>query len=180
MLRRSFFHAGALLAALTALRPAASEADAAPKLTADDYIEIQQLYAAYAHALDKGESERFASTFVLDGEFTGGRGPGRGGEARNPIKGKNALLEMGGRGGLRHFNANLLITPTPEGAKGSVYLLLFDARNVPATIVETAIYEDTLVKTSQGWKFKKRLVWRDDDDITPFKPKPLPQALQAR
>jgi hypothetical protein len=55
------------LAALTALRPAASEADAAPKLTADDYIEIQQLYAAYAHALDKGESERFASTFVLDG-----------------------------------------------------------------------------------------------------------------
>jgi SnoaL-like domain len=87
---------------------------------------------------------------------------------------------MGGRGGLRHFNANLLITPTPEGAKGSVYLLLFDARNVPATIVETAIYEDTLVKTSQGWKFKKRLVWRDDDDITPFKPKPLPQALQAR
>ena len=57
MLRRSLFSSGAILAALAALRPAAA-ADAAPKLTADDYIEIQQLYANYAHALDKGESER--------------------------------------------------------------------------------------------------------------------------
>src|SRR5271163_2172803 len=130
MLRRSLFSAGALLAALAALRPAAAaEARIAPKLTADDYIEIQQLYAGYAHALDKGEGERFAATFVLDGEFTGGRGPGRGGEARNPIKGKDAFLEMGSRGGLRHFNANLVITPTPDGAQGSVYLLLFNPRN---------------------------------------------------
>jgi hypothetical protein len=181
MLRRSLFSAGALLAALPVLRPAAADADrTAEKLTADDYIEIQQLYANYAHALDKGEGGRFASTFVLDGEFTGGRGPGRGGEVRNPIKGEDALLKMGSRGGLRHFNANLVITPIPEGAKGSVYLLLFNARNIPATIVETAIYEDTLVKTAQGWKFKKRVVWRDDDDITPFKPKPLPQLQENK
>jgi len=92
----------------------------------------------------------------------------------------DALSQMGSRGGSRHFNANLVITPTPEGAKGSVYLLLFNARNIPATIVETAIYDDTLVKTPQGWKFKRRVVWRDDDDITPFKPKPLPQAQESR
>src|ERR1043166_7598117 len=42
MLRRSLFSSGAILAALAALRPAAA-ADAAPKLTADDYVEIQQL-----------------------------------------------------------------------------------------------------------------------------------------
>jgi hypothetical protein len=181
MLRRSLFSAGALLAALPALRPAAAGGEGtAEKLTADDYIEIQQLYANYAHALDKGEGERFASTFVLDGEFTGGRGPGRGGEVRNPIKGEDALLKMGSRGGLRHFNANLAITPMPGGAKGSVYLLLFNVRNIPATIVETAIYEDMLVKTAHGWKFKKRVVWRDDDDITPFKPKPLPQVQENK
>ena len=173
MLRRHFFSAGVMLAALTALRPGAATAEAGipAKLTADDYIEIQQLYANYAHALDKGEGEAFASTFVLDGEFIGGRGPGRGNEVRIPIKG-DGLLKMGSNGGSRHFNANLVITPTPEGAKGSVYLLLFNARTTPATIVETAIYDDTLVKTPQGWKFKKRIVWRDDDDITPFKPKP--------
>jgi hypothetical protein len=179
MLRRSLFSAGAMLAALAALRPAAAAgAGAAPKLTADDYVEIQQLYASYAHALDKGE--RFASTFVLDGEFTGGRGPGRGSEVRTPAKGKDALFKMGSRGGSRHFTANLVITPTAEGAKGSVYLLLFNARNVPATIVETAIYDDTLVKTPQGWRFHRRVVWRDDDDISPFKPKPLPQAPENK
>ena len=118
MLRRSLFSAGAMLAALAALRPAAAaDAGAAPKLTADDYVEIQQLYANYAHALDKGEGERFASTFVLDGEFTGGRGPGRGSEVRTPAKGKDALLKMGSRGGSRHFTANLVITPTAGGCE---------------------------------------------------------------
>jgi hypothetical protein len=144
------------------------------KLSADDYVAIQQLYATFAHALDKGEGERFAATFIEEGEFTGGRGPGRGAEVRTPIKGTEALTRMGSRGGTRHFTANLIITPTPEGVKGTCYLLLFNARNIPATITETAIYDDTLVKTAQGWKFKSRVVWRDDDDSTPFKPKPLP------
>ena len=81
MLQRSFVPAVVLLAAVTTLVPvAAAETGAAPKSIADDYIEIQQLYANYAHALDRGEGERFASTFVRDHEFTGGRGPGRGGE----------------------------------------------------------------------------------------------------
>ncbi len=91
-------------------------------------------------------------------------------------------MRMGSRGGTRHFVANLIITPTPEGAKGSCYLLLYSARTIPPSFTETAIYDDTLVKTPQGWKFKKRVVWRDDDDITPFKPKPLPegQAKQGK
>ena len=53
---------------------------------------------------------------------------------------------------------------------------VFAARTIPPSFTETAIYDDTLVKTPQGWKFKKRVVWRDDDDITPFKPKPLPES----
>jgi hypothetical protein len=44
--------------------------------------------------------------------------------------------------------------------------------------VEVAVYNDTLVKTKEGWKFKKRVVWRDDDDITPFKPKPMSPAAE--
>ena len=94
--------------------------------------------------------------------------------ARTPLKGTDALTRMGSVGGGRHFTANLTVTPTPDGARGSCYLLLFDARHVPATLTETAIYDDTLVRTPQGWRFKKRVVWRDDDDISPFKPKPRP------
>jgi hypothetical protein len=144
-------------------------------LTAQDYLEIQQLYATYSHALDKAEGTRFAATFTPDGEFTRGRPAGRGSEVRTPLKGTEALTRMGSSvGGGRHFTANLTITPTAEGAMGSCYLLLFDARSVPATVTETAIYDDTLVKTAQGWRFKKRVVWRDDDDISPYKAKPRP------
>ena len=80
------FSCSRFVGCVTTLVPgAAAETGAAPKAIADDYIEIEQLYA-----LDRGESERFASTFVLDREFTG-----RGGEVLSPIKGKDALLQMG-------------------------------------------------------------------------------------
>ena len=154
---------------------AAQQSKAVAPLTMQDQLEIQTLYATYAHALDKGEGERFAATFTPDGEFTGGRGPGRATEVRTPRKGTEELKKMGMNGGGRHFISNIVLTPTPEGADGSAYLLLYNARTVPPTFVETAIYEDKLVKTSHGWRFKKRIVWRDDDDITPFKPKPRTQ-----
>jgi actinorhodin biosynthesis protein ActVIA len=150
----------------------AQQKSARGMLTPQDYVEIQQLYATYSHALDKAEGDRFAATFTADGEFTRGRPVGRASEVRTPLKGTEALTRMGSVGGGRHFTANLTVTPTPDGARGSCYLLLFDARNVPATLTETAIYDDTLVRTPQGWRFKKRVVWRDDDDISPFKPKP--------
>jgi hypothetical protein len=149
-------------------------------LPAADYVEIQQLYATYCHALDKGDADLFSSVWTDDGEFTGGRGPGRATDERKPRKGKPALHQMGSNGGTRHFNATLVVTPTPEGAKGAVYLMLYSARTNPPSFVETAIYDDTLVKTPQGWKFKKRVVWRDDDDITPFKPKPQSAAPAAQ
>ncbi len=173
MLRRSILSVGALLlAASGATTATAQPAARSRKLTPEDDMEIRALYATYCHALDKGLGELFASVWTDDGEFTGGRGPGRGAEVRTPRKGKAALTTMGNTSGTRHFNTNLLLTPTAEGAKGTCYLLLYTARTNPPTFVETAIYDDTLVRTPQGWKFKKRIVWRDDDDITPFKPMP--------
>jgi 3-phenylpropionate/cinnamic acid dioxygenase small subunit len=153
------------------------------KFTADDYVQIEQLYTNYALAMDMSEGERLAALFVEDGEFTNGRAAGRAAETRKPSTGREELRragQVGTRLGLyfRHFTTNIVITPTAEGAKGSCYLLLFNAKTAPATLTETAIYDDTLVKTAQGWKFKKRVVWRADDDITPFKAKPLPP--QAR
>lgn len=153
----------------------AQQKKAPAALTAQDYFEIQQLYATYAHTLDAAQGERFAATFTPDGEFTRGRPQGEATATRTPLKGTEALIRMGSVGGGRHFTVNLVITPTPEGANGSCYLLLFNARNIPATITETAIYDDKLVKTKEGWRFKRRVVWRDDDDISPFKPKPLSQ-----
>jgi hypothetical protein len=147
----------------------------APTLSTDDYVAIQQLYARFNTALDTGKAQQFADTWTDDGEFIGGRGPGRGSEVRTPIQGRAELVAMGQRAGVgtRHFVANLVLTPTAEGARATCYLVLLNARNSPPSITETAIYEDTLVRTAQGWKFRKRINWRDDDDISPYRPKPL-------
>jgi hypothetical protein len=185
MLRRNIILAGANLMALAGAVDAAGAAPSdladamgipGQKVSVEDYIEILQLYNRYCHALDMGSGEAFASTFTDDGEFTGGRPAGHPNDDRTPRKGKEALTQMGSRGGTRHFTANLVVTKTPEGAKGSCYLLLYSARTIPDSWTEVSVYDDTLVKTPEGWKFKKRVVWRDDDDITPFKPKPLPAA----
>lgn len=179
MLARSLIAAAALTLSLAGPTRASAATPSAVKLTADDYIEIQQLYAAYAHALDTGDGARFAQTFTEDGEFTGGRPAGHAQDVRKSTRGRAALQAMGSRGGSRHFTANLTITPTANGAHGSCYLLLFDVHSTPARMLETAIYDDTLVKTPQGWKFAKRTVWRDDDDISPYRPNPVAAAPGA-
>jgi hypothetical protein len=186
MERRELLTGGAVFAALmgaaattnSALAQSDDLADAkgvwGPKVSTDDYVEILQLYNRYCHTLDMGTGDAFAACFTPDGEFTGGRPPGKATDDRTPRKGAAALTQMGSTSGTRHFTANLVVTKTPEGAKGSCYLLLYSARTTPDSWVEVSVYNDWLVKTPEGWKFKKRVVWRDDDDITPFKPKPLP------
>src|SRR3954469_2184194 len=39
------------------------------KLTSDDLVEIQQLYAKYNWSLDSGDAEGYSSTFTPDGVF---------------------------------------------------------------------------------------------------------------
>jgi 3-phenylpropionate/cinnamic acid dioxygenase small subunit len=172
--------AAVLAAAITESAPAGAQTSS--RISTDDYVQIQQLYARYCHALDKGNGDDFANCFTDDGEFTGGRGPGRANDDRTPRKGRPALTVMGNTSGTRHFNANLVLNPVGDGntVKGSVYLMLYSARTTPPSFQETAIYDDTIVRTGEGWRFKKRVVWRDDDDITPFKPKPLPANRQTR
>lgn len=134
-------------------------------LTADDYVEIQQLYAQYNNAIDSGDAEGWAATFTPDGVF-------------NTFNGHDALVgfihqwrdKMNGAS-MRHWNSNLLITGTPEGANGSVYLLLVNVGVRPPAITTAAKYEDQLVKTAQGWRFKKR-VTKGEGPPPPAAPKP--------
>jgi hypothetical protein len=178
MQRRQVISAAALvLATASGPRPASAQSNARNLRIPDaDYIEIQQLYARYCFALDKGNGDDFAALFTPDGEFVGGRGPGNAKTERPARKGTADLAKFASVSGTRHFNTNLILVPTADAntIHGAVYLMLYSARTIPPSLVETAICDDIIVKTPEGWKFKKRVVWRDDDDITPFKPKPLP------
>lgn len=56
-----------------ALALLATAANAEP-MTAQDYFEIQQLYAKYNHAIDSGNADGYADTFTPDGVFNGNAG----------------------------------------------------------------------------------------------------------
>lgn len=130
-------------------------------LTAQDLIDIQQLYAKYNWSLDAGDAEAYASTFTPDGVF-------------NNNVGHDAIVKFAntfhaGLGAhVRHWNTNLMILPSAEGASGQVYLVLVDFATKPASIATSASYSDELVKTAQGWRFKKRAT---KGDVAP-PPKP--------
>ena len=130
-------------------------------LTAQDFVDIQQLYAKYNWTLDAGDAEGYAATFTPDGVF-------------NNNVGHDAIVKFAntfhaGLGAhVHHWNTNLMILPTADGASGSVYLVLVDFATKPASIATSATYADELVKTAQGWRFKKRAT--KGDVAPPAKP----------
>ena len=172
MWKKALMATGLSLAVLTGALVYAQQQRAVPALTPQDYMEIQQLYALYAKTADLADGKGYAGTFTPDGEFVSGRAPqnGQGDWIRTTSKGTDSLIRTGSTGGLRHNFINIHVTRTAEGADATCYLLMYTARTNPASLVTTATYTDTLVKTGDGWRFKKRVMWRDDDPMSPFKP----------
>ena len=120
----------------------------AGSLTVQDYLDIQQLYSRYYQTIDAGDSEAWANTFTADGVFN------------TNTRGHDALVESNKRGGtnrpLRHWHSNLTILPTAEGADGHTYVMQIDITTKPPSISTYSRYDDKLVKTPQGWRFKVR------------------------
>ena len=91
------------------------------KLSAEDRLDIQELYWRYAQGHDFRDAELVASAFAEDGVFRSS--PDR------AVTGRAAIAESLGRGfagrgpdsGRRHWQNAWRITPTAEGARGRVY-----------------------------------------------------------
>jgi SnoaL-like domain len=137
---------------------------AASGLSAQDYFEIQQLYAQYNNAIDSGDAEGWAATFTPDGVF-------------NTFVGHDALVgfvktwrEKLGGATRKHWNNNLQLTGNSKAAQGSVYLMLVDFGTKPPSILATASYTDNLVKTKDGWRFTKRTTKGDSAPAAPSAP----------
>jgi hypothetical protein len=146
---------GMVLAAALATAVVVSTAPASAQgtLGAQDMAEIQNLYAQYNLKLDAGDAAGWADTFVENGRF--GNSEGRaalvqfaeGFHQQNPQS--------------RHWNTNLHLTPTSEGAAGTTYLFLYNVGVRPPAVIATGIYQDVLVRTPQGWRFQSRVVQID-------------------
>ena len=131
-----------------------------PQLTALDYFEIQQLVAKYARAIDtcSNNGYDYADLFAEDGYFA----PEVNGKVGNKAQGRERLAEISGGGsrgcknvgwirqGVKHLYVNHIITPTAEGATGSVDMLMIGLGGDPYKIHHEGYYEDTYVKTPTG------------------------------
>jgi hypothetical protein len=124
-------------------------------LTAADYIEIQQLVARYSYAVDTHADNgyAYADLFTPDGVF--GKTQGR--EALAELA-RATQKERAGPAFTRHFLTNVIIYPTPQGARGSQYLMALDVSEggKPSSVVHGGRYDDEYVKTPAGWRFKSR------------------------
>jgi len=125
-----------------------------------------QLYARYPHALDGADAEGYADLFTADGSFNNNVG-------RDAliafVKGRDPSLSV------RHFHANIAVWATPQGAQGTAYNLFVDAGRSPPMVIGESRYEDTMVKTAQGWRFKQRRNFPDPPAPPASAAAPAPQ-----
>jgi hypothetical protein len=150
-----------LLSLLAAGTLYAGICSAAGGISAQDYFGIQQLYARYNDAIDSGDAEGWAATFVADGVF-------------NTYVGHDALVnfvktwrEKLNGATRRHWNNNLQISGNSKEAKATVYLMLIDLGTKPPSVLATGNYTDSLVKTKDGWRFTKRTTKMDSPPSAP-------------
>jgi len=134
---------------------------ASNELTAQDYAEIQQLYGRYNEGADFRDSDLFLSAFADDARFRAGSIELVGTEELAAWRVERHGGETGDTG-RRHWNSSSYrITPSPEGADGRVYWLLVDVSGGQPQTVGSGYYNDEYVKTSDGWRFKSRVVMSD-------------------
>jgi hypothetical protein len=131
-----------------------SSAPSQKGLSADDYVEIQQLVSRYPFALD-GDTDNgasYANLFTADAVFRQPKTEG------HEALAKLAMTQPHGPRFVRHFITNHVIDATPDGATGKEYLIVIDIgeNGMPSTIFLGGHYEDTYAKTPQGWRFKTR------------------------
>ena len=135
-----------LLAALVALPAAAAKAETA--LTPADHFDIQQLYARYTYAFDSNDPQILATVFTPDADFILSGKPMK---AMGMIKGPAKPMPE-----VRHVTTSIVFNASPEGARGSAYVTLVNLQATPPAIMGGGFYQDILVKTPQGWRFKQR------------------------
>ncbi len=162
---------------LVAQRQTARSANEVMRLTAQDYIDIQQLNARYAYAIDKctNNGYDYADLYTPDGVFSIADENGKPGKARFAGRDRLAEADGGGKNGcvdpktvpdrysMGHTVANLVITPAPGGATGVSYLLVVGFGDPtakdkkPVTAYAWGQYHDFYVKTAKGWRFESRI-----------------------
>lgn len=119
----------------------------------EDKLAIRELTARYNQAIDEGRVDDWADTFVEDGVFE----PSSGGR----FQGRQALAEFArafsSRFQVRHCTTDAIVEVDGDRATQTCYLILLD-RSDGVKVMNSGVYQDTLVRTPEGWRFAHRRV----------------------
>jgi len=122
----------------------------------EDKIEIQELTARYANAMDDTDIEAWMQSWDANGLWKGGLG-----EFQGTAKLQELFAALGERiKNRRHVMTNFVISGEGEQAEQRCYMLVFDRVN-EAKLIATGVYTDRLIKTGGKWKFLERRVVLD-------------------
>jgi hypothetical protein len=100
----------------------------------------------------------YADLYTEDGRFGATGTPGREALARAAGRREDGSCAPQRHRGPRtqiHLNMGEIIEPSPEGARGTSYLMMIDGTG--GQIYWDGWYEDIYVKTPKGWRFKQRV-----------------------
>jgi hypothetical protein len=130
------------------------DADATRQLL--DQLEIRELVARYNHAIDEGRPDEWVATFVPDGTFEStALGAHTGSAALREFATGYIAAVVG-----RHCTSDFVVEVDGDDARSRCYLIAVN--NAAAPIISTtAVYEDVLRRTPDGWRFVHRKVSPD-------------------
>jgi hypothetical protein len=128
--------------------------------TLEDREAIRELLARYCFLLDGYQLREFAALFTAGGEWISRNGTAVGPQAIEELL--RALVPEPAPGKRRkHFTTNLIIELSGDTATVvSNFLVMRDSEAGPAISV-AGTYDDVVVRTSEGWKFKSRRLSHD-------------------
>jgi hypothetical protein len=118
---------------------------ATPTLTDEDRWSIHDLHAAYVISLDLDDVEAVAALFLEDGTF----------ETHHRVvvgaEGWRKMLRHAPKG--MHLGGHAVVWPAEYGATARQQLVFVDTTDHSMRL---AIYDDEIVRTDDGWRFRRR------------------------
>jgi hypothetical protein len=130
-----------------------------------DELQIRNLIARYAYAIDAGEKEAFASLFLEDGGWSRENPPPATQDGSGPaqaVRGRAGLMDLIETATIprwqlkaRHQMTDVLVETGPDenSARVRYRALVTDWREGPGRVAMCVNYTAACVRTDDGWKF---------------------------
>ena len=140
-----------------------SSAASAEELTLEDRAAIEDLYARYAWALNRGEDDAFAEVFTAESYFEDPSGQYSGSDT--PYEVMAAMRANTTFPGRQHWVGQIVMAGTTQQATARAFVMVTSRHATGATNLHlVAAYFDELRKDDGQWRFARRVAkpWRGE------------------